>query len=114
MPYPDGFDSRAYAAAYERPIVAIEPPLYAATPADIDAMQKARAWLVVALTSLRQHPWEFDSTEIPPHHFLVADADLPFGEPLHGVGETIDARFQMRSRSNWTVLHIFLADRHGA
>ena len=75
MPYPDGFDSRAYAAAYERPIVAIEPPLYAATPADIDAMQKARAWLVVALTSLRQHPWEFDSTEIPPHHFLVADAE---------------------------------------
>lgn len=75
MPYPDGFDSRAYAAAYERPIVAIKPPLYAATPADIDAMQKARAWLVVSLTSLRQHPWEFDSTEIPPHHFLVADAE---------------------------------------
>ena len=75
MPLPDNFDSRAYAAAYERPIVAVEPPLYAATPADIDAMQKARAWLVVALTSLRQHPWEFDSTEIPPHHFLVADGE---------------------------------------
>ena len=75
MPLPDNFDSRAYAAAYERPIVAVEPPLYAATPADIDAMQKARAWLVVSLTSLRQHPWEFDSTEIPPHHMLVADAE---------------------------------------
>ena len=75
MPLPDNFDSRAYAAAYERPIVAVEPPLYAATPADIDAMQKARAWLVVSLLSLRQHPWEFDSTEIPPHHFLVADAE---------------------------------------
>ena len=75
MRYPDNFDSRAYAAAYERPIVAAEPPLYAATPADIDAMQKARAWLVVSLLSLRQHPWEFDSTEIPPHAFLVADAE---------------------------------------
>ena len=75
MPLPDNFDSRAYAAAYERPIVAVEPPLYAATPADIDAMQKARAWLVVSLTSLRQHPWEFDSTEIPPHHMLLADAE---------------------------------------
>ena len=75
MPYPDGFDSRAYAAAYERTIVAVEPPLYAATPADIDAMQKARAWLVVSLTSLRENPWEFDSTEIPPHAFLVADAE---------------------------------------
>lgn len=75
MPLPDNFDSRAYAAAYERPIVAVEPPLYAATPADIDAMQKARAALVVSLTSLRQHPWDFDSTEIPPHHFLVADGE---------------------------------------
>ena len=75
MPLPDNFDSRAYAAAYERPVVAVEPPLYAATPADIDAMQKARAWLVVSLLSLRQHPWEFDSTEIPPHAFLVADAE---------------------------------------
>lgn len=75
MPLPDNFDSRAYAAAYERPIVAVEPPLYAATPADIDAMQKARAWLVVSLLSLRQHPWQFDSTEIPPHHMLVADAE---------------------------------------
>lgn len=75
MPLPDNFDSRAYAAAYERPIIAVEPPLYAATRDDIDAMQKARAWLVVSLTSLRQHPWEFDSTEIPPHHFLVADAE---------------------------------------
>ena len=75
MAYPDDFSSRAYAAAYERPIIAAEPPLYAATPADIVAMQKARAWLAVSLTSLRQHPWEFDSTEIPPHHFLVADAE---------------------------------------
>ena len=75
MPYPDGFDSRAYAAAYERPIVAVEPPLYAATPADIDAMQKTRAWLVLSLNSLRENPWEFDSTEIPPHHMLVADAE---------------------------------------
>jgi hypothetical protein len=73
--FPDNFDSRAYAAAYERPIVAVEPPLYAATPADIFAMQKARAWLVVSLTSLRENPWEFDSTEIPPHHMLVADAE---------------------------------------
>jgi hypothetical protein len=75
MPYPDNFNTRAYAAAYERPIIAIEPPLYAATRDDIDAMQKARAWLVVALTSLRETPWEFDSTEIPPHHMLVADAE---------------------------------------
>ena len=73
--FPDNFDSRAYAAAYERPIVAVEPPLYAATRDDIDAMQKARAWLVVSLASLRQHSWEFDSTELPPHAFLVADAE---------------------------------------
>ncbi|CAB4147102.1 hypothetical protein UFOVP504_12 [uncultured Caudovirales phage] len=75
MPLPDNFDSRAYAAAYERPIIAVEPPLYAATRDDIDAMQKARAWLVVSLTSLRENPWEFDSTEIPPHHMLLADAE---------------------------------------
>lgn len=74
MPYPDNFSARAYDAGpggTYRP----EPPLIVASRDDIDAMQKARAWLVVSLTSLRQHPWEFDSTEIPPHHFLVADAE---------------------------------------
>ena len=74
MPYPDNFSARAYDAGpggTYRP----EPPLIVATRDDIVAMQKARAWLVVSLTSLRQHPWEFDSTEIPPHHFLVADAE---------------------------------------
>ena len=71
--YPDNFSNRAYDAGpggTYRP----EPPLIVATRDDIDAMQKARAWLVVALTSLRENPWEFDSTEIPPHHMLVADA----------------------------------------
>lgn len=73
--FPDNFSLRAYTASQERPIIAVEPPLYAATRADLDAMQKARAWLVVSLTSLRQHPWSFDSTEIPPHDYLVADAE---------------------------------------
>lgn len=74
MPLPDHFDSRAYDAGpggTYRP----EPPLIVASRDDIVAMQTARAWLVVALTSLRSNPWEFDSTEIPPHHFLVADAE---------------------------------------
>ena len=74
MPYPDNFSARAYDAGpggTYRP----EPPLIVATRDDIVAMQKARAWLAVSLASLRQHPWEFDSTEIPPHHFLVADAE---------------------------------------
>jgi len=73
--FPDNFDNRAYDAAYERPIVAVEPPLYAATRDDIVAMQTHRAWLVTTLAQLRQHPWEFDSTEIPPHHMLLADAE---------------------------------------
>lgn len=52
-----------------------EPPLNPATRADITAMQTYRHWLVVALTSLRQNPWQFDSTEIPPHDYLLADAE---------------------------------------
>lgn len=75
MPYPDNFSSRAYAAAYERPIMPVEPDPHAASTADIYAMQKARHWMVVALTSLRQNPWDYDSTHIPPHHMLVADAE---------------------------------------
>lgn len=74
MPYPDNFNARAYDAGpggTYRP----EPPLHAATRDDIVAMQTHRAWLVTTLAQLRQHPWEFDSTEIPPHHFLVADAE---------------------------------------
>jgi hypothetical protein len=74
MPYPDNFNARAYddgPGGTHRP----EPPLIVADRDDIDAMQKARAWLVVSLTSLRQNPWDFDSTEIPPHHMLVADAE---------------------------------------
>ena len=72
--FPDNFNARAYDAGpggTYRP----EPPLHVATRDDIVAMQTARAWLVVALTSLRENPWEFDSTEIPSHHFLVADAE---------------------------------------
>lgn len=75
MPYPDNFSSAAYANAYERPIIAVEPPLYAATQADIAAMQKARAMLVASLDGLRANPWVYDSTEIPPHAWLVADAE---------------------------------------
>ena len=75
MPEPDNFNSRAYRNAYETPIMPQEPPLHAASRDDIVAMQTARAWLVVALTSLRGNPWEFDSTEIPPHHYLVADGE---------------------------------------
>ena len=52
-----------------------EPPLIVASRDDIVAMQTARHWLVVSLASLRSNPWEFDSTEIPPHHFLVADGE---------------------------------------
>jgi hypothetical protein len=74
MPLPDDFSSARYANAYERPIIAVEPPLYAATFADVAAMQIARAQLVASLESLRAHPWEYDSTEIPPHDYLVADA----------------------------------------
>lgn len=75
MPYPDNFSSARYTASQERPIIAVEPPLYAATRDDLVAMQAYRHWLVVSLNSLRQRPWSFDSTEIPPHHFLVADAE---------------------------------------
>lgn len=75
MPLPDDFSSARYANAYERPIIAVEPPLNVATRDDIVAMLTARHWLVVALGSLRQHPWDFDSTEIPPHSYLVADAE---------------------------------------
>jgi hypothetical protein len=79
MPYPDTYTARAYDAGpggTYRP----EPPLHVATRDDIVAMQKARAWLVVALLSLRENPWEFDSTEIPPHHMLVADAESFLGQ----------------------------------
>lgn len=73
--YPDDFSSARYANAYERPIMPPEPPLIVATRNDLRAMQTARHWLVVSLSSLRQNPWEFDSTEIPPHHMLLADAE---------------------------------------
>lgn len=73
--FPDGFSLRAYTASQERPIIAVEPPLNPATRADITAMQTYRHWLVVALTSLRQNPWSFDSTEIPTHDYLLADAE---------------------------------------
>lgn len=75
MPFPDDFNTRAYATSYERPIIAVEPPLNTATRDDITALLTYRHWLVVALTSLRQNPWEFDSTEIPPHDYLLADAE---------------------------------------
>ncbi len=73
MPYPDDFSSARYANAYERPIIAIEPPLYAATPADVAAMTKARAGFAASLDVLRANPWDYDSTEIPPYAWLVAD-----------------------------------------
>lgn len=73
--FPDNFSLRAYTASQERPIIVVEPPLYAATQADIAAMQKARAMLVASLDGLRANPWEYDSTEIPPHAWLVADAE---------------------------------------
>ena len=72
--FPDDFSMRHYDAAIGgtyRP----EPPLIVASRDDIVAMQTARHWLVVSLASLRSNPWEFDSTEIPPHHFLVADGE---------------------------------------
>ena len=72
--FPDNFDSRAYDAGPGGNHCP-EPPLYAATRDDIVAMQTHRAWLVTTLAQFRQHPWEFDSTEIPPHAFLVADAE---------------------------------------
>jgi len=75
MAFPDDFSLRAYTASQERPIIPIEPPLIVATRDDLRAMLTARHWLVVALGSLRQHPWAFDSTEIPPHSYLVADAE---------------------------------------
>lgn len=75
MPLPDDFSSARYRNAYERPIIAVEPDPHAATRADIYAMMKARAWLVVSLTSLRNNPWSYDSTHIPPHAMLLADAE---------------------------------------
>lgn len=75
MAFPDNFSLRAYTASQERPIIAVEPPLNTATRADITALQTYRHWLVVALANLRQNPWQFDSTEIPPHDYLVADAE---------------------------------------
>lgn len=72
--FPDNFSLRAYTASQERPIIAIEPPLYAATPADVAAMTKARAGLVASLDVLRANAWDYDSTEIPPYAWLVADA----------------------------------------
>lgn len=75
MAFPDNFSLRAYTASQERPIIAVEPPLNVATRDDLRAMLTARHWLVVSLSSLRQNPWGFDSTEIPPHSYLVADAE---------------------------------------
>jgi len=91
MPYPDNFNARAYDAGpggSYRP----EPPLHVATRDDIVAMQTARAWLVVALGSLRNNPWEFDSTEIPPHHFLVADAEAFLAQMDKALMQARDSR----------------------
>lgn len=84
--YPDDFSARAYDAGpggTYRP----EPPLIVATRDDIDAMQKARAWMVVALTSLRENPWEFDSTEIPVHAWLVAEAEAALEQMDKAIAE---------------------------
>jgi hypothetical protein len=74
MPYPDNFSSARYddgpGGSY-RP----EPPLIVASAEDIHNMAKYRAALVVALASLRTFAWDFDSTEIPPHAYLLADSE---------------------------------------
>lgn len=91
MPYPDNFNARAYDAGpggTYRP----EPPLHAATRDDIVAMQTHRAWLVTTLAQLRQHPWEFDSTEIPPHHMLVADAESFLAQMLKALEQARASR----------------------
>lgn len=75
MPYPDNFSSAAYRAAYETPVMRREPPLTLATSDDILRMQRYRASLVVSLACLRDNLWDYDSTEIPPHAFLVSDAE---------------------------------------
>jgi hypothetical protein len=74
MPYPDNFSSARYDAGpggTYRP----EPPLIVATAEDIHNMQRYRAALVVAMASLRTFSWDFDSTEIPPHAYLLADSE---------------------------------------
>lgn len=74
MPYPDNFNARLYDATVGgtyRP----EPDPHAATRDDIDAMQKARAWLVVSLHSLRNNPWDYDCANLPPYRMLLADAE---------------------------------------
>ena len=91
MPYPDNFSARAYDAGSGgtyRP----EPPLIVATRDDIVAMQTHRAWLVTTLAQLRQHPWQFDSTEIPPHHFLVADAEAFLAQMDKALEQARDSR----------------------
>lgn len=76
MPYPDNFSSAAYRAAYEAPVMRCEPPLNLATSDDILKMQRYRASLVVSLACLRDNAWDYDSTEIPSHAFLVRDAEV--------------------------------------
>lgn len=75
MGLPDNFSSARYRNAYERPIMPVEPDPHAATRDDVLAMQKARAWMVVALHSLRNNPWDYDCTNLPPYRMLLADAE---------------------------------------
>lgn len=73
MPYPDNFSAAAYDAGpggSYRP----EPPLIVADHADLEALAKYRAALHRAHETLRDNPWTFDSTEIPPHAWLLADS----------------------------------------
>ncbi len=75
MPLPDDFSSARYRNAYEQPVMPVETDPHAATRADVLAMQKARAWMVVSLHSLRNNPWEYDCANLPPYHMLLADAE---------------------------------------
>lgn len=75
MGLPDNFSSARYRNAFEQPIMPPEPDPHAATPSDLDAMQKARGWLVVSLHSLRDNPWDYDCTNLPPYRMLLADAE---------------------------------------
>lgn len=62
MPYPDNFSAHRYDETVGGTWFP-EPPLYAATPADIAALTAIRAASAVFLAELRRHPWTFDSTE---------------------------------------------------
>lgn len=73
-PLPDDLSSAAYANAYERPIIAVEPPLYAATQADVAALKLAAAQVAALVETIRANPWGFDSTHIPVH----ADVEREF------------------------------------